>query len=63
MCTERGMAKEVVVYLYKGILITLKKSEFGSLELRWMNLQPVMESEVSQKEKTKCCILMSIYGI
>jgi len=62
MCIERGMDKEVV-HLYKGILINVKRSEFGSLELRWMNLQPVIQSEVSQKEKTKYCILMCAYGI
>ena len=31
--------------------------------MRWMNLEPIIQSEVSQKEKDKCCILMHIYGI
>ena len=31
--------------------------------MRWMNLDPIIQSEVSQKEKDKYCILMHIYGI
>ena len=31
--------------------------------VRWMNLEPVTQSEVSQKEKNKHSILMHIYGI
>ena len=29
----------------------------------WMNLEPVIQSEVSQKEKSKYCILEHVYGI
>ena len=29
----------------------------------WMNLEPIIHSEVSQKEKNKYHILMHIYGI
>ena len=31
--------------------------------MRWMNLEPIVESEVCQKEKDKCRILMDIYRI
>ena len=31
--------------------------------MRWTNLEPIIQSEVSQKEKDKCHILMYIYGI
>ena len=31
--------------------------------MRWMNLEPIIQSEVSQKEKDKYHILMHIYGI
>ena len=31
--------------------------------MRWMKLESIMQSEVSQKEKDKSCILMHIYGI
>ena len=31
--------------------------------MRWMNLEPIIQSEVSQKEKEKYHILTHIYGI
>ena len=31
--------------------------------MRWMNLEPVRQSEVSQKEKSKYCILTHVYAI
>ena len=31
--------------------------------MRWMNLEPIIQSEVSQKEKNKYCILTHIYRI
>ena len=31
--------------------------------MRWMNLEPIIHSEVSQKEKDKYCILTHIYGM
>ena len=39
----------------------LKKYEFELVLVRWMNLEPVIQSEVSQKEKNKYCKLMHIY--
>ena len=29
--------------------------------MRWMNLEPIIQSEVSQKEKDKHCILAYVY--
>ena len=31
--------------------------------MRWMNLESIIQSEVSQKEKHKYCMLMRTYGI
>ena len=31
--------------------------------MRWMNLEPIIQSEVNQKEKDKYSVLMHIYGI
>ena len=31
--------------------------------MRWINLEPIIQSEVSQKEKDKYHILMHIYGV
>ena len=35
----------------------IKRNTFESLLMKWMNLEPIMQSEVSQKEKCKYCIL------
>ena len=44
---------------YSGI----KKNKFESVLLRWMKLEPIIPSEVSQKEKHQYSILTHIYGI
>ena len=41
----------------------IKRNTFESVLMRWMNLEPITQSEVSQKEKGKYHILMHIYGI
>ena len=56
------MAKEVVVHIYKGILLAIKKNEIESVTVSWMNLEPVIQSAVRQKEKSNHCTLMYIYG-
>ena len=40
-----------------------KRNTFESVLMRWMNLEPIIQNEVSQKEKDKYRILMHIYGI
>ena len=44
---------------YSGI----KKNTFESVLMRWMKLEPIIQSEVSQKEKHQYNILTHIYGI
>ena len=43
----------------------IKRNEFESVVVRCVNLEPLIQSEVSQKEKNKYHILtrMLIYGI
>ena len=41
----------------------IKKNTFESVPTRWMKLGPIIQSEVSQKEKDKYHILTHIYGI
>ena len=41
----------------------IKRSTFESVLVRWMNLKPIIESEVRQKEKDKYHILTHIYKI
>ena len=40
-----------------------KRKEFESVELRWMNLESITQSEVSQKEKNKYYLCVCVYGI
>ena len=35
----------------------------ASVLMRWMKLEPIIQSEVSQKDKDQYSILMHIYGI
>ena len=35
----------------------IKRNAFESVLMRWMNVDPIIQSEVSQKEKDKYCIL------
>ena len=41
----------------------MKRNEIGSFVETWMDLETVMQSEVSQKEKNKYHVLMHICGI
>ena len=41
----------------------IKKNSFESVLLRWMKLEPTIQSEVSQKDKEHYSILTHIYGI
>jgi len=41
----------------------IKKNTFESVLTRWMKLEPIIQSEVSQKEKHQYSILRHIYGV
>ena len=41
----------------------IKKNTLKSVLMRWMNLELIIQSEVSQKEKHQYSILTHIYGI
>ena len=41
----------------------ITRNAFESVLMRWSNLEPIIQSEVSQKEKGKHCILMHVYRI
>ena len=41
----------------------IKKNAFESVLMKWMKLEPIIQSEVSQKEKHLYSILTHIYGI
>ena len=51
-----------MVHIHNGILV-IKWNAFESVLMRWMKLEPIIQSEGSQKEKDKYCILKHVYGI
>ena len=59
------MDKEVLVSVYtmEYYSVIKKRNAFESVLMRWMNLEPIIQSEVSQKEEDKYHILTHIYGI
>ena len=41
----------------------IKKNSFESVLMRWMKLEPIIQSEVNQKEILQYSVLMHMYGI
>ena len=55
------MEKEDVVYTYEeAILFSHKKKEILQYEITWMDLEGVIQSEISQTEKDKYCMISNI---
>ena len=51
-------------YIYRmEYYSAIKKNTFESILIRWMKLEPIIQSEVNQKEKHQYSILTHIYGI
>ena len=67
MSIGRRMDKEVV-HIHNGLCIytmdcdsAIKMNAFESVLMRWMKLEPIIQSEVSQREKHQYSILTHIY--
>ena len=54
--------KQWYIYTMKYYL-AIKKNAFESDLMRWMKLEPIIQIEVSQKEKHQYSMLMHIYEI
>ena len=59
--TDEWIKKLWCIYTMK-YYSAIKRNAFESVLMWWMNLEPIIQSEVSQKAKDKY-ILMHIYGI
>ena len=57
------MDKETLVCMYKEYYLAIKRDTFESVLMRWMKLESILQSAVSQKEKYEYCILVYVYGI
>ena len=60
--TDEWIKKLWYIYTMEYYL-AIKGNAFESVLMRWMNLGPIIQSEVSQNEKDKYCILMKIYRL
>ena len=50
-------------YIYAMEYYSAVKNAFESVLMRWMKLEPIIQSEVSQKEKHQYSILTCKYGL
>ena len=57
------MDKKALVIYTMEYYSAIKKNSFESVLMRWMKLEPIIQSEVSQKEKHQYSTLMHIYRI
>ena len=63
-CIDKWMAKENVVHIHNGILLSQKKkNKILPFVGMWMALEGIMLSETSQTEKDKHCMLSLTCGI
>ena len=61
---QKQKQKRKLWYIYTmEYYSAIKKNTFESVLMRWMKLEHIIQSEVSQKEKHQYSILMHIYGI
>ena len=60
--TDKWIKKWWYVYTVE-YYSAIKRNAFESILMRWINLEPIIQSEVSQKEKDRYHILKHIYGI
>ena len=63
MPISRQMDKKVRYIYTMEYYSAIKKNSFESVLMRWMKLEPIIQSEVSQKDKDQYSILTHIYGI
>ena len=59
---DEWIRKQWYIYTMK-YYSAIKKNTFESVLMRWMKLEPIIQSEVSQKEKHQYSILTHLYGI
>ena len=62
LSTEEWIRKLWYIYTME-YYSAINKNTFESVLMRWMKLEPIIQSEVSQKENPQYSILMHIYGI
>ena len=61
--SQKGSLKRAGYIYTMEYYAAMKKNTFESVLMKWMKLEPIIQSEVSQKEKHQYSILTHIYGI
>ena len=61
--TDEWINKMWYIHTMEYYYSAVKTNTFESVLVRWMNLEPVMQSEVSQKEKNISCINAYIWNL
>ena len=62
-CPSRDEWLKKMWHIYTIGILAIKRNEIELFVMRWMDLESVIQSEVSQKEKNKYCMLTHTYGI
>ena len=60
--TDEWIKKRWYIYTMEYYL-AIKRNEIGSFVETWMDLETVIQTEVSQKEKDKCHMISFVCGI
>ena len=60
--TDEWIKKIWYIYIVEYYSV-IKQNAFELVLMRWMNLEPIIQNEISQKEKDKYHILTHIYEI
>ena len=60
--TEEWIKKLWYIYTMEYYSV-IKRNASESVLMRWMNLELIIKSEVSQKETNKDCVLTPVYGV
>ena len=60
--TDEWIKKLLYIYTME-YYSAIKRNTFESVLMKWMNLEPIIQSEGSQKAKDEYCILTHICGI
>ena len=63
MSIDRRLDSEDVVYIHNGILLSHKKNDIMPFAATWMELENLILSEMSQKDKDKYHMISLITGI
>jgi hypothetical protein len=60
---NQSLDKENVVHIYNGVLVRHKENRIMSFAGKWIELEDVMLSKISQVQKYKYCMLLLLCGI